>query len=189
MENPTPEPAPTVALEAPPIVVPAPAPVALESVTPEPSPWPLLLRVLFRVAFIYEILFSLPFPVGRFAGMSGILVRTRPVMAVVLWFSDAWDRIVAWAGPALFEVHVDVSNHNFLSGDRLYDWVRLGCIALAALVGAAVWSAVDYRRLHYRRLYDGLRVYGRADGSVLTIGSCSRPIWRMSTFSMRRLTA
>ena len=53
---------------------------------------------------------------------------------------------------------VDISFRSNGSGDTIYHYFQVLGIFLAALIGAAVWSAADRKRPNYRHLYLGLRV-------------------------------
>ena len=136
----------------------------MEAAVPSSPPlpvWHWSVRILFRFFFAYEVIFNLPFPIGRFAGMAGAFQSFMFVYRFDLAYMRQWDKIVAWAGPYFFDVTVDLTNRSFASGDRLYDWVRLYCVVLMAVAVAAAWSLVDWKRRSYPRLLDLLRAYLR----------------------------
>ena len=117
---------------------------------PEPAPcWGLAKRVLFRFAFVYFLLYFLPWLLSLipFAG-----TVSRPV-------GDFWSGFVTSIGERMFSVHaVDEFTG---SGDNTWNYVRLFCLFGIAAVSTVVWSILDRKRPHYDRLYHWLRVYVR----------------------------
>ncbi|HJQ41264.1 MAG TPA: hypothetical protein VKB93_29340 [Thermoanaerobaculia bacterium] len=107
---------------------------------PESAPvWPFWQRFAFRFAFVYVLLFFFPLPSGL-AGpefLSGL-------------FDPLWNRAIPWAGRTF--LGLEITNFSNGSGDTLYDWVRIGTMAVLALLGAIVWSILDRRRPNYATL-------------------------------------
>src|SRR5947209_3887574 len=122
--------------------------------------WSLPRRLLFRLFFAFAVLDIIPWPLGAIPGTGW---AAKP-------FEAAWNALVPWFGKHV--LHVDpgapVTNG---SGDTLFDWVALACLAALALVVTVVWSAID-RRAHHRVALRWLRVYLRylLASSMLTYG-------------------
>ena len=71
-----------------------------------------------------------------------------------------WYVLVHWVGEAVFGLG-DFATASNGSGDKICDWVSIFCIAWLALLGAALWTALDRRRAHEDRLRAVLRVIVR----------------------------
>lgn len=92
-------------------------------------------RALFRFGFVYLVLFYLP-----------------PPLAML------WDLVVPWVGAHVLGIEEPIATEFNGSGDRMFDWVQLFCVAVLALLGAAVWCIVSRRSRYDERLYAGLRI-------------------------------
>lgn len=111
--------------------------------------WRPFTRTAFRFAFVYLLLYNLPFPLNVF-----------PYVDKVGAFYDSfW----TWLVPHLGRValHREISTVNNGSGDRTYDFVLVGCLLLIALVITVVWTILDRKRPAYPRLYQWLNLYVR----------------------------
>jgi hypothetical protein len=132
-----------------------------------PVCWGLAKRILFRFAFVYLLLYCLPF------------VLTFPAeffewWPTALWkpYVEAWDAVVKWVAENM--VHVTLHTQARGGGDMTADHVQRGCfLALAAAV-ALVWSLLDRRRPSHPRLYAWLRtaVCLYLAAQMLTYGMC-----------------
>jgi hypothetical protein len=106
--------------------------------------WSPARRLGFRWLFGYVVLYMLqPSPLDFLAP------------GLIAGYSAFWERIVKWTGAQLFGVQITVLPN--ASGDTTYNYVQVLCYAIVATVAALVWTALDRRRLEYRRLYDWLR--------------------------------
>lgn len=112
--------------------------------------WPLWKRVGFRFAFVYFVLYTLPFPLDYlpFAGD---------------WFEERW--VMLWRAlvPRMVEpfLGAPIPRAGNGSSDTSWGWFQIVCyIAIAAIV-ALLWSVLDRRRPHYARLYRYLHTYLR----------------------------
>ncbi len=107
---------------------------------PESAPvWPFWQRFAFRFTFLYVTFFFFPLPSGL-AGpefLSGL-------------FDPLWNRVIPWVGRTF--LGLSITNFSNGSGDTLYDWVRIGTMAVLALLGAIVWSILDRHRPNYATL-------------------------------------
>src|SRR5690242_10938275 len=111
-------------------------PLIPSKATPDWGPVP---RVLFRFAFAYWVLFIVPLP-------------------------PLWLALVPWVGRHVF--HVDASLRYWFqafpgAGDTTFHYVQVFCLLVIAVAAAAVWTALDRKRLNYVRLHDWLRVVVR----------------------------
>jgi uncharacterized membrane protein YphA (DoxX/SURF4 family) len=108
----------------------------LVNVTPR---WSLAGRILFRLTFVYLLLFIL------FGGNSPLL--------------RLWDGIVLWVGKHVFDVAITFRPLG--SGDTTWNYVQLFCFLVVAAGTSFVWSLLDRKRINYQRLDDWLRVIVR----------------------------
>jgi hypothetical protein len=106
-------------------------------------------RILFRFVFAYWVLYILPFP------LSFLFYAAVPLP----WYQDFWNTVVPWVGEQVFDVRITVLPNG--SGDTTYNYVQVFCFLVLAVTVAAVWTVLDRKRLNYRRLHAGLRVYVR----------------------------
>ena len=113
---------------------------AAESITAPAAPWSLGRRVGFRFLFSVFWLDVFPFPL--------LLPGTHKLVAPLV---TVWQEWVVWAGTRLLGfpefTHVQTG-----SGDTTYDWIDLLVTITTAVVATGIWSVLDRRRPHYRRL-------------------------------------
>lgn len=112
--------------------------------------WPLWKRIGFRFAFVYFVLYTLPFPLDYlpFAGP---------------WFEERWVTLWRALVPRLIEpfLGAPIPRSGNGSSDTSWGWYQIVCyIAIAAIV-ALIWSVLDRRRTEYSRLYRYLHTYLR----------------------------
>jgi hypothetical protein len=112
--------------------------------------WRLATRVAFRFFCLYFLLTGLPFP------LDALPVIGEKVDASCGKF---WDAVVTAVGAHV--LHTTVSLVPTGSGDRLYNYIHMAVIIVAAAIGALVWSIVDRRRRAYPRGYLWLNLYVR----------------------------
>jgi hypothetical protein len=118
----------------------------METETPR---WGPVKRMLFRLAFVYFLLYLLPFPLNVIPYVSAI---ERP-------WEAGWNALVTWVGRLVFGVEITVLPNG--SGDTTWNYVQVFCCLVLALAAAGVWTVLDRRRLNYEQLHAGLRVYVR----------------------------
>lgn len=115
-------------------------------------------RTAFRFAFVYLLLYNLPFPLNVF-----------PYVDKAAQFYDSfWTWLVPRLARAVF--HKEVSSVFNGSGDRTYDFLLVACLLLIALVITVIWTILDRRRLSYPRLYRWLNLYVRFALGTTMIG-------------------
>ncbi len=138
--------------------------------TPEETlRWSLPARVAFRFAFSYFLLYVYP----RSVGSLGAGVKySNPVR-------DLWHAVVPWVGANVLGLKGNFNEVANGSGDQLYDYVLLFCIAVTAMVAAAIWSWLDRKRPNYEVLYQWLRLFARLSVGVAMISYGANKLFRM----------
>jgi uncharacterized membrane protein YphA (DoxX/SURF4 family) len=128
--------------------------------TQDPARWPHPTLFAFRFAFVYLVLYNLPFPFGPFA-----LPHTESVSAK---YQFLWHHFVPWVGKRLLHLRHDITNFSNGSGDTTYDYVLVLCYLTLALAAAVLWSFLDRSHSDYPKLHQWLRLYVRLSvGAVL----------------------
>ena len=123
-----------------------------EKPTPQAGPaWSLPMRLGFRFAFVYLVLYSFPGPLEFIPGVGSLFG----------WYFAAWKKIVIWTGAHVLHLSRPVPYNFTGSGDTLHDYIQNLLIVVIAVVGMLVWSALDRKRLEYRYLHRWLRFYVR----------------------------
>jgi hypothetical protein len=125
-------------------------PRAPNQVTVPPSTrWNVAQRVGFRFAFLYLVLYNLPFPLD-------VLPPTRSL-------DQAWQDLVnamaSWVGENLFNVEVIIQATG--SGDTMLAYVQAVTFCFLALAGTLVWTVLARDTLQHRTLHEWLRIYVR----------------------------
>ncbi|MGZ4872687.1 MAG: hypothetical protein ACXVK3_12530, partial [Candidatus Angelobacter sp.] len=87
-----------------------PAPVS----DPGPS-WNLALKIAFRFAFSYFVLYCFPFPLG------GIPYTGKPAE----WYELAWHKVVPWIAQHLLRLPQPITAFTNGSGDTTYDYIKV----------------------------------------------------------------
>ncbi len=121
--------------------------------------WHPLTRVAFRFVFSYLSLFCVDL-LGYVIWFIGFVSGPRSMNELAPLSFYAWGRIVPWLGSHVFHLS-KVTHPSIMDSDSRYDWlIMLVNLVLAALC-AAVWSALDRKRVNYRVLWGWLRVVVR----------------------------
>ena len=138
------------------------APVA----PPESLPrWSAATRIGFRFAFSYFLLYLAPGAVGAL----GLEERTISTPFRDLWV-HIWHQVVPWVGVNVLHLQGNLSEVANGSGDELYDYVLILCIAVLAVLVTLVWSLLDRKRQEYRQAYQWLRLFMRLVVGAAMIG-------------------
>ncbi len=122
-------------------------PAPLTRLRPEPV-WSLVQRIGFRFAFVYLVLYWLPFPFGA-------LPWTEPVDEA---YQSVWHAIVPWFGDHVLGLARPIRVVVNGSGDTTYHYVLALLTLILATGVTAVWSYLDRGRLSYRTLHEWLRI-------------------------------
>ncbi len=77
------------------------------------------------------------------------------------WPVELMHRFIPWFSANVVGYEYDYTIFTNGSGDTSYDYVLLLFSTLFSLIGAAIWSAVDYKRKNYNKLYYWLLVLVR----------------------------
>ena len=120
--------------------------------------WHPFARTAFRFAFVYLLLFNLPFPLNVFPYVD----------KVGEWYNSIWNWLVPRVARVVF--HKEISAVFNGSGDRTFDYILVACLLLIALVIAVIWTLFDRQRLGYPSLYRWLNVYVRFSLGTTMIG-------------------
>ncbi len=112
----------------------------------EPADWNLATRIGFRFAFLYFVLYNLPFPLDS-------------VPHVASKYEGLWNKIVPWAGAHFLGLNITVFPNG--SGDTTFNYVQVLLFLVLATLGTVAWSLLDRARADYTKLYDWLRLYLR----------------------------
>ena len=118
--------------------------------------WHPFTRIAFRFAFVYLVLFNLPFPFTTFPYVDKV---AEP-------YNSLWTAIVSRTGR--FVLNREVPTEFNGSGDRTYDFLYVACLLVLAVVGTIVWTLLDRKRPGYPTLYRWLHLYVRfALGTIM----------------------
>ncbi|HEU4432043.1 MAG TPA: hypothetical protein VFR51_01520 [Pyrinomonadaceae bacterium] len=120
--------------------------------------WHPFTRTAFRFAFVYLILFNLPFPLNVFPYVDKI---AEP-------YNWLWNWIVPRVGRAAFNKEVATVFNG--SGDRTFDYLLVACLLLIALVITLIWTILDRQRPSYPTLNRWLNIYVRFSLGTAMIG-------------------
>jgi hypothetical protein len=145
----------------------APAEQALTVPRPHHRPscpaWSPLKRVLFRFAFVYLLLCTLPFPLTHAWHLSELPEPVKSVAALgrrtAQWYTGLWKTPVMWVGQQVFGVTITVLPNS--SKDTTYNYVETFCHLVLAAVLAMGWTVLAQGRTDHARLHRGLRMYVR----------------------------
>jgi len=108
-------------------------------------------KILFRFAFLYVLLYTLPEPYVAIPGIS----------LISSYFNSFWNSISVWFGTTILSIDGDINTRFLGSSDRLVDYLRIvACFSISA-VGTLFWSVVDHQRLNYRTLNYWFRLHLR----------------------------
>lgn len=113
--------------------------------------WPWALRLGFRFAFCWWVLYLLPFPFGSYPG------RILPLPE----YDHLWYRFVPWVGAHLLHLRAPITDFPGSSGDTTFNYVQLLCLLVLAVAATLLWSVLDRRRASYPKLNAALRIYVR----------------------------
>ena len=116
-----------------------------------PANWPRALLFAFRFAFVYLILYNLPFPLGALPHTDSLAEKYRLL----------WHMVVPWVAKHVLHLGHEITSFSNGSGDTTYDYVLVLCFLGLALAAAVLWSFLDRSHSNYQRLHQWLRLYVR----------------------------
>lgn len=108
--------------------------------------WSLSRKLLFRLVFVYLLLYNFPFPLDYI-----------PIVGKT--YNLGMNQSIAWISQRAFQIQITVVPNG--SGDTTFDYVQLLCFSVFAVFAATLWSLIDRRRRNYESLNRGLRIYIR----------------------------
>ena len=120
--------------------------------------WHPFVRTAFRFAFVYLLLYNLPFP------LSAIPYVDKSAEL----YNSIWTWLVPRIARAAFNKEVSTVFNG--SGDRTFDFILVACLLLIALVITVIWTLLDRKRLSYPTLYRWLNLYVRFSLGATMIG-------------------
>lgn len=126
----------------------------------EPAHWQRAQLFGFRFAFVYLILYNLPFPLGLIPHTSSL---------AQIYKSLLWPRVVPWVAKHVLRLSYDAAAKT-LSSDSSYANVRVLCLLGTAVVAAVLWSLLDRSHSSYPRLHQWLRLYVRLSVGAAMLG-------------------
>jgi uncharacterized membrane protein YphA (DoxX/SURF4 family) len=129
--------------------------------------WSLSLRIAFRFAFTYFLLYCSGFPLFwiPYADQAGA------------WIYGFWRAVVPWVGAHVLHLPRPITIFENGSGDTTFNWVQVGCFLVIATLATVLWSILDRKRQNYDRLYRWSRLYLRLWlGSILCSYGASKVI-------------
>jgi hypothetical protein len=120
--------------------------------------WHPFTRTAFRFAFVYLLLYNLPFP----------LTALPYVDKAAELYNSFW----TWLVPRIARAALnrDVPSVFNGSGDRTFDYLLVACLLLIALVITIIWTLFDRKRPSYPTLYRWLNLYVRFSLGTAMIG-------------------
>ncbi len=109
--------------------------------------WPQWQKILFRFFFIYFILNTEPFSwLNAFPGYNYVM---KYYYAIIDWMVHNFNKYV-------FHLRDTLVLPNG-SGDTSYNWVQLVMNLSLGILGAIVWTLVDFKKWNYEKMYYYLR--------------------------------
>lgn len=134
------------------------------AVRPAPYPtdlrWNAVTRMLFRLVFAYEILYSFPFPLN-------LLPLPDKIFG---WYDALFGSITIWTGAHILHLHTPLEYSIYANGDSMFGWVQTLVKLTLAVAAAIVWSLVDRKRLNYCSMQEWLWLYVRLVLGAAMIG-------------------
>jgi uncharacterized membrane protein YphA (DoxX/SURF4 family) len=126
-----------------------------QSISPAAPQWALTTRIAFRFCVIYFTLYCL------FNQILTSLIPLPPTIDIDIPDLSAHAptrQIVGWTAKHILRVHDPAVPTVSGSGDKMFDYVLAFCTLLFAVLGTALWSALDRRRPNYATLQKWFRL-------------------------------
>lgn len=106
--------------------------------------WSIGQMMAFRFLVPFFLLYTFPFPY-ILSFLAGV-------------WTTMWREIVPWVGEHMLQLDKPITIFTNGSGDTTYDYVRLLCYVVIAIVAACVWTLIDWKRPSYNRAHYWFRV-------------------------------
>ena len=120
--------------------------------------WHPFTRTAFRFAFVYLLLYNLPFPLTAFPYVDKA--------------AELYNSIWTWLVPGIARavLNREISTEFNGSGDRMFDYLLVACLLLISLVITVIWTIFDRKRPSYPTLHRWLNLYVRFSLGTAMIG-------------------
>lgn len=142
----------------------------MENLDQAPAHWSPAQLLAFRFAFVYLILYNLPFPFGSLP---------HTVLAAQK-YESLWHKLVPWVGKHVLHLSHEILTSADCSGDTTYDYVRVLCFLGLAFAATVLWSFLDRSHSNYQRLHQWLRLYVRLSVGAAMLMFGAAKIFRMN---------
>ncbi|HYL62901.1 MAG TPA: DoxX family protein, partial [Candidatus Methylomirabilis sp.] len=119
--------------------------------------WSLSLRIAFRFFIVYLGLYVLL--TQMFTSL--VLATTNDSGAFEVDMTAPAKAVVIWLAAHVFRIGHPIVTFETGSGDRIYDWIVLAFILVAAILGTAIWCILDRKRTNYVKFHAWFRVFAR----------------------------
>ncbi len=118
----------------------------MENLSAQILPWNIYRKIAFRFVSIFFILFILLLDWS-----------VNPILTYIYYgghLADFLDIVIPWTGKQLFQIpYTLISPHDGQHNDRTYIYLLYFLMAMVALLGTIIWSAVDRKRTNYETAY------------------------------------
>jgi len=132
--------------------------------------WSRVQLLAFRFAFVYFILYFLPFPFGALPYTGSIAQK----------YESMWQKLVPWVGKHILHLSREIMTSANCSGDTIYDYVRVLCFLALAFAATVLWSFLDRSHSNYQRIHQWLRSYVRLSVGAAMLMFGAAKIFRMN---------
>jgi uncharacterized membrane protein YphA (DoxX/SURF4 family) len=125
--------------------------------------WSRVQLLAVRFAFVYLVLYNLPFPFGAFPHTGRVAQK----------YESLWLMIVPWVGKHVLHLSYEIMTSTNCSGDTTYDYVLVLCLLGLAFAATVLWSFLDRPHSNHQRIQEWLRSYVRlaVGGAMLMYGA------------------
>ena len=113
--------------------------------------WTFVQKILFRVFFVYFVLYCFPFPLDAFE-------FTKPFAEP---FYHLLDWLIALLGKYVFDIAVSMDAFMEKTPDNSYGLVYMAFFLPLSLLVTLIWTAFDGNRLNYNKLKQWFQLYLR----------------------------
>jgi hypothetical protein len=132
--------------------------------------WSSVQLLAFRFAFVYLILYNLPFPFGAFPHTGSVAQK----------YESLWHKLVPWVGKHVLHLSHEIMTSTNCSGDTTYEYVRVLCFLGLSFVASLLWSFLDRSHSNYQWLHQWLRSYVRLSVGAALLMFGAAKIFRMN---------
>jgi uncharacterized membrane protein YphA (DoxX/SURF4 family) len=121
--------------------------------SPINSDWTFTEKLIFRLCFVFFILYIFPFPLNAIPFSNELLSLNQKIAgwyyAVFESYYSIWHRFVPWIGKHLLHLSYPIVTFTNGSGDTTYDYVLFLVFIIISLFGAITWTVFDRKRQHF----------------------------------------